>query len=185
MAYGTAEFKTGGLEPFELAEGTAANASSVVLDINDSSQRGVVLVDGEIQPASGGSGPTFGGFNLQNSSGTNMNLNYMGWQSNTSGFVDYSNGTSQIQKFAFTYINTNPQGLVFQVWIKFGTNNSFPYEDVMYHYRSCGFNNGLNTFSSWRGMGKVVSSGAVTKIKVYCPFTNMHTYRIRAYSFFG
>lgn len=183
MAYGTANFNSGGLKPFELAEGTGANVSSIVLNINDSSQRGVVLVDGEMQPAYSASGTSVA-FQLQNSSGSNMSMNYMSWQNSTNGFANNSKN-STVQSIAFSNINTNPYGMYFQIWIKFGTNNSFPYEEVMYQFRSCGFNSDLNTFSSWRGIGKVISSGAVTKIKLYSPNANTNTYRIRAYSFFG
>lgn len=186
MAYGTSEFAAAGLKPFETATGTNANATSVTVNVNNTGQRGVVLVDGEMQPNSYGLSNNVV-IRLKSSTGTIRNMATHVWQ-NGSGNMGYNGNNYSLTKLCNSAINANPNGAFFQIWLKFGTNNSAPYEDVMWHARTAGYNGELSNFSSWRGMGRLVVAGDVSQMQFQwgtSQSTNIHTYRIRCYSFFG
>tara|TARA_Y100001972_G_C7639557_1_gene321262 strand:- start:866 stop:1456 length:591 start_codon:yes stop_codon:yes gene_type:complete len=195
MAIGTFEFTADGAKPFHDVQSTTS-ASSVTVPVGDSNREGMVLVEGFLTPTSS----TRLRAGLKNSSeSTGRACKWRTWGRTASGNatrgrnVDYFEITANDNVDNDTTVSghtTSAAGISFHLWISLFNQESEPYKDVMFHYRSI-YHNGA-TFSSssnghTMGQGTVMNQNSqdITECNIYFSSGNIWQYRIRCYNFFG
>ena len=183
MTFGTFEFTEYGTKPFEDVYSTTS-VTSVTVDINDVNGKGITLVEGLIQPTT----EYFPYLSLRGSDNSTASIKDVQYRVRRSGTTSsYNTGNNTVIRLTNHYIdNSDTEGFHFQLWFKFGENNSSnPYEDVSFHWRGLALVSGDSSagVAAAEGQGRVRSSGDVGKARFTMSSGSIANHRIRCFNF--
>ena len=154
------------------------------MDINDVNGKGITFVEGLIQSTT----EYYPLFSLRGSDNSTASIKSVQYRMRRSGTTStYSTGNSTLIRLTNHYIdNSDTEGLYFQLWFKFGENNSSnPYEDVSFHWRGLAHVTGDSSagVAATEGQGRVRSSGDVGKARFVMSNGSIANHRIRCFNF--
>lgn len=184
MTFGTFEFTEYGTKPFVdvYSYGVTIPVTGVTVDINDANGKGITLVEGMIQPVA----EYRPEFSLRDSADLNIrNVQYRMRRSGTTSTYNQSN-SDKVRLANHNIDNSDTEGIHFQLWFKFGENNSSnPYEDISFHWRALAFVEGDSSagLAAEEGQGRVKDSGDVGKARFTMSSDSIANYRIRCFNF--
>jgi len=183
MTFGTFEFTEYGTKPFEDVYSTTS-VTSVTVDINDVNGKGITLVEGLIQPTE----EYYPYLSLRGSDNSVSSIKDVQYRMRRSGTTStYNTGDNTVIRLTNHYIdNSDTEGFYFQLWFKFGENNSSnPYEDVSFHWRGLAHVTGDSSagVAATEGQGRVRSSGDVGKARFTMSNGAIANHRIRCFNF--